>query len=538
LLERSLDFLAGKHWSDQILGPGLGNPAWRNRILRRGAHFAGPGAKINELAFVGIAVLICLRCGLAAALPLSFDEAYYWLWSKHLALGYFEHPAAIAIAIRAGTFLFGDTEFGVRFIPLVLAVVASLAVWRAATIILCDEAAGAIAVLLFNCTVMIAAESLAATPDALLIAASALVMWAITELEKTQKGRWWLAAGAAMGMGIAAKYTGFFLCGSIAIWLASRAVGAARPGTNWLCTPWPYAGAAIALTMFAPTLYWNATHAFVSFHFQFGRVAAGHADVRYLIEFLGGQMALASPGVLVLAGIALYSSLRSPDHMRLPLFLLLVVSLPLAYFTLHSLHDRVQANWPCLVYPGLAVMAAAAFTGSPPGALARTRASWLVRVSAVPISCTILAVAYVQAYTGLIPMGRSDPIARMMGVGFPSAAETFAANAVNIGARAIVTTNYPVTSWLKFYERSGLPVIQIGEDWRFLSSPGATRDDLGGNLLYVTQHADRELPFVLAHFSRAIYLGKVVRSRNGTPIDAFDAFAIGSFHGAVVGRAP
>ena len=32
----------------------------------------------------------------AAFTDIFHDEAYYWLWSKHLALGYFDHPPMIA----------------------------------------------------------------------------------------------------------------------------------------------------------------------------------------------------------------------------------------------------------------------------------------------------------------------------------------------------------------------------------------------------------------------------------------------------------
>jgi len=534
LLGRSLD------WPAQISRPVVGNRNGHNRSFEGGhpgAGIGGLGTTKSELALLAVAILMCLRGGLAATLPLSFDEAYYWLWSKHLAAGYFEHPALIAAVIRAGTFLFGDTQFGVRLLPLVLSLVASWAVWRSAAVILRDDTAAAIAVLLFNCTLMVAAESFAATPDSLLIAAAALVVWAIAELERTQNGRWWIAVGGALGAAIAAKYTGFFLCLCVAMWLMGRAFASVRVGTNWLRTPWPYAASAIALTMFAPTLYWNATHAFISFRFQFGRVANGHLGLLYLLEFLGGQMALASPGVPALAGVAFCSGVRSPHGSRLPPFLLLMVSLPLAYFALHSLHDRVQANWPCFVYPGLAILAAAAFAENSPAAQP-TGAIRLVRMLAIPIVCLILGVAYMQAWFGIIPIGRSDPIARMVGVGVPSVAEAIAAEAYDTGARAIVTTNYPVTSWLRFYGRSRLPVIQIGDDVRFLSSPCAARDLLGGDLLYVTDHAEKELPVAQKHFSRTIWLGKVARSRNGTVIDKFDTFKIGSFHGAAVGRTP
>ena len=46
------------------------------------------------LALLGI--LLVLRAVMAGLLPLTADEAYYWLWSQHLAWGYFDHPPMIA----------------------------------------------------------------------------------------------------------------------------------------------------------------------------------------------------------------------------------------------------------------------------------------------------------------------------------------------------------------------------------------------------------------------------------------------------------
>ncbi|MFZ8832296.1 MAG: ArnT family glycosyltransferase [Thermodesulfobacteriaceae bacterium] len=47
-------------------------------------------------------------------LPLSYDEAYYWDWSRALDFGYYSKPPMVAWIIRLTTSLFGDTEFGVR----------------------------------------------------------------------------------------------------------------------------------------------------------------------------------------------------------------------------------------------------------------------------------------------------------------------------------------------------------------------------------------------------------------------------------------
>ncbi len=77
-----------------------------------------------------VAALTVLRLWAAGALGLAADEAYYWLWSKNLSFGYFDHPPMVAVLIRASTAVFGDTEFGIRWLSVLLGAAASLGVWR------------------------------------------------------------------------------------------------------------------------------------------------------------------------------------------------------------------------------------------------------------------------------------------------------------------------------------------------------------------------------------------------------------------------
>ena len=80
------------------------------------------------LAMVGL--LLIGRVILAATTNLAEDEAYYWLWSTHLATGYYDHPPMIAYWIRAGTSIFGQTTFGVRAVGLLSAVAGSYLLYR------------------------------------------------------------------------------------------------------------------------------------------------------------------------------------------------------------------------------------------------------------------------------------------------------------------------------------------------------------------------------------------------------------------------
>src|SRR3981081_3433272 len=62
-----------------------------------------------------VAALTALRVIYASVVDLRTDEAYYWTWSKENVLSFLDHPPLIALFIRFGTAIFGDTNFGVRF---------------------------------------------------------------------------------------------------------------------------------------------------------------------------------------------------------------------------------------------------------------------------------------------------------------------------------------------------------------------------------------------------------------------------------------
>src|SRR5262252_11177376 len=68
-----------------------------------------------------LVVLTAFRLWYSTHLELVGDEAYYWLWSRHLDLCYLDKGPAIAWIIAAGTALFGQTVFGVRFFAVLLA---------------------------------------------------------------------------------------------------------------------------------------------------------------------------------------------------------------------------------------------------------------------------------------------------------------------------------------------------------------------------------------------------------------------------------
>ena len=136
-----------------------------------------------------VAALVVLRLVAAAFTPLTFDEAYYWTWSKGLAGGYYDHPPMVAFVIRAGTLIAGDTELGVRLVSILLALPMSFAIWRAAEILFGGTRVAASAVVLLNVTLMAAVGTLIVTPDAPLLVASSFVLFFLAKVLETGRGR-------------------------------------------------------------------------------------------------------------------------------------------------------------------------------------------------------------------------------------------------------------------------------------------------------------------------------------------------------------
>jgi hypothetical protein len=88
-----------------------------------------------------------------------------------------------------------------------------------------------------------------------------LIAYFVIRLLRTENPRWWLAIGAAAGVGLETKYTMTFLLGGV---VAGVLFTRAR---RFLLSGWLWAGAGVALAIFLPNLIWQVRHGFISLHF-------------------------------------------------------------------------------------------------------------------------------------------------------------------------------------------------------------------------------------------------------------------------------
>ncbi|MBV9330383.1 MAG: glycosyltransferase family 39 protein [Alphaproteobacteria bacterium] len=468
-----------------------------------------------QQALILLGLIVLGRFVVGGVLPLSSDEAYYWLWSRHLAWGYLDHPPAVAWLISIGTILFGDTSFGVRFGAIAASMLATLLVWRAAADLLDDERGGVRAALWFSLSLMVSVEMLAATPDAPAACAAAALLYALVKLQKSANGRWWLVAGAALGFGFLSKLTALFLLAGVFLWVIGEA-GARR----WLCSPWLYAGLAVALLVALPNVLWNLSHDQAMWRFQFGRVTHGSPSYRYLPEFLGAQIGLVSPLVFILGGVGLVRATRDARYR-----LVAATLWPgIVYFLVHALHDRVQANWPSFLLPAYCLAAAIPFGSEQP------RWHWL-RTAAAPVAVALLLAVYAQALFGFLPVGRSDPVNRLLGFGIPDVARKLA-EAGGGKAAALVVTDYASAGWFSFYRPHGLAVLVLNEPerWEFASpAPGSL---LSRPLLYAAEQRLDRSDLVRQWFGQVHLTARIDRSRGSQVIARYIVFRVDQYRGS------
>ncbi len=285
------------------------------------------------------------------------DEAQYWTWSQKLDWGYYSKPPGIAWQIWLGVKLFGDTEFGVRFVSILFAFPLSLAVYFLA-----------LACKLKPNTAFWAGVVMAFSPLGMLAS-----FFAITDVGMALF--WTLAclilANALSRQEVPRYYSlGFvILCGALfkwpiyLFWVFPLSLTLFYP---WLISRHLFGGFVLSLCGLLPSVIWNWTHHWVTFRHVFSTIAGEHGKEQGTLtlfhgnffEFLAAQAALLSPIIfilLILAFIALFKYRR-----RISPALIFCGICCLGLLTLYSVmafFQKMQGNWCSFAYsPGIVLL--------------------------------------------------------------------------------------------------------------------------------------------------------------------------------------
>ncbi len=199
-------------------------------------------------AFVVVELAVSARYGFHR------DELYFVVAGRHLAAGYVDQPPLAPLLTRLATILFGTSPSAVRVFPALAGGGVVVAAAVTAGLLGGGRRAQLLAAVAMGCApVTLAAAHLANTTVYDMLAWSAIVACVLSAVCHG-RSRAWLGVGVAAGLGLENKDLLLLLLAALAVGLLVDRRG------RVLADPWLWAGAGIALALWAPNLIWQATH--------------------------------------------------------------------------------------------------------------------------------------------------------------------------------------------------------------------------------------------------------------------------------------
>ncbi len=318
------------------------------------------------------------------------DELQFLSDARHLDWGFVSYPPLTPFIERISLDLFGLSLIGLRMFSVIgqaIVIVVSGLMARDLGGSRLAQVATALAVALSPLPIFEATE-FQYTSFAFLW--WVLVAWFTIRLLKTENPRWWIAIGAAIGLGLMTKYAIVFFIVGILVGMAFS------PARRYFASKWFWAGVAIALVIFSPNMFWLIRHNFISYtflqHIHTRDVGEGRAEGYLIDQFFVCANLFSAPVWL----IGLYAYLRDSRY-RMIAFMYLV---PFVVFWI----DNGRFYYVAESYPMLIAMGAV------------TCGAWLMRIprwsqfaiEAVFFAGLLTCGAYF--FAGWVPFASSGPL--------------------------------------------------------------------------------------------------------------------------------
>lgn len=193
---------------------------------------------------------------------LSFDTYYYWDWSRHLALSYYDGSPMIAYFIKFATLLFGDNLFALSFVGIIVTAISCGIIYKTARFFLSCEASW-VAALSWLFSPLVTLDILKQTTyDTPLTLFWVLTLYYTVKFIQTNKIKELYFIGISAGLMMLSKYTGIVLILSLLIFLLFS------PYRYIFKTRHFYFATILAIVIFSPVILWNYQNHWQSLIYQ------------------------------------------------------------------------------------------------------------------------------------------------------------------------------------------------------------------------------------------------------------------------------
>ncbi len=284
-----------------------------------------------------LVAFVAVHAALAASLPVSGDEAYYWDCSRHPDWATYDQPPLMMLAPIPFRAVLGETRLAVRGPALLASFLIGAFMLPLARRLGGGPREAAWAYLMLHATPLFFLGSFYASTDIGMMAGYLGATWAAVAIAQGERRAWW-GFGIAVALGFLAKFPAVLVLPALVPVLL-------RPAARGhLKTPVPYAAAVVSVALTLPVWIWGAHHGWVNLTFQ---LEQRHNPGAWTLAHLGGFLALstllASPPLAVAMADSWWRGWRHSD--RAWTVLLVAAASPLAFFSYVALREDIAPHW-------------------------------------------------------------------------------------------------------------------------------------------------------------------------------------------------
>lgn len=289
-----------------------------------------PQNKISKQTYFVLGFLLIwaiLNLLSASFTGLAHDEAYYWLYSQNLDWGFYDHPPAIAIMIKAGYALF-ENAFGLRLVNVLTGCISLFLLWEICTKYGEDFL---LFVSLISGIVIFHVYGFIVVPDGPLLATSIFYFWALEKYLNSDRLKFVLILALSIACMLYSKYHGFL----ILLFTIIAVPEFLKKRSFWLI-------ALFSLILFSPHIIWQIENSYpsVAYHLL-GRGSRAYT-ISFSLNYFFGLILISGPLIGFILWYAVFKVQITSKWERILKFNVLGVVI---FFFFSSFYSKVEPNW-------------------------------------------------------------------------------------------------------------------------------------------------------------------------------------------------
>ncbi len=274
----------------------------------------------------------------AYTLELHPDEAYYWIYSRLLDWGYYDHPPMVALFIRAGYYLFHN-ELGLRLLTVLSSTLSLRLLWLIVRKYNTDAFRF---ILIVGGMFVFHIYGFTTTPDAPLFLFTIIFYYLFQQYLVADKWQLALAISLTLACLLYSKYHGVLI---VAFTLLANIKLLKRP-SFWIIP-------VITTLLFLPHIFWQISHDYPSLRYHLYERSAEVYNFTDTLGYLPGQIFMAGP---LIGWLLFYYAAKIKVKDAFIRTLLVNGLATILFFWINTFKGSVQPHWTLIAFVPLTIL--------------------------------------------------------------------------------------------------------------------------------------------------------------------------------------